>query len=146
MNTPYRFHIVCENDRSGILALAHQLGYTASEQTVADLINLVLKQENHQMVVADSHEQLLGYIHLICNHSNKKAAKVDIAAILITDNHRGKGIGSAFLKEAEKWSKDKDIKTVSIRRNLIRDEALSFFKHHGFAPNPSGEMLIKHLP
>jgi GNAT superfamily N-acetyltransferase len=145
METVYRFRELTEDDRPGILDIARQLGYAASEQTVSDLVDLVLKKENQQMVIADNGKHLLGYIHLIFNDTNESAVCVDIAGILIPDDFRGKGIGTAFIKEAEKWSRGRDVKTMNIRRNLIRNEAIPFFNHHGFKTDLSGEILTKEL-
>jgi len=145
MEKVYRFRTVTDSDRPGILAIARQLGYAASEQTVSDLLDLVLKKENQQMVIADDGKHLLGYIHLSCNYTNESSVRVDIAASLIPDAFRGKGIGSAFIKEAEKWSRGRNIKIMSIRRNLIRNEAIPFFNHHGFKTDLSGEILTKEL-
>jgi len=143
METVFRFRELNEDDRQGILDIARQLGYAASEQTVSDLVDLVLKKENQQMVIADDGKHLLGYIHLIFDDTDETTVRVDIAGILIPDNFRGKGIGTAFLKEAEKLSRGRDVKTMSIRRNLIRNEAIPFFNHHGFKTDLSGEILTK---
>ena len=145
MHAKYQLRVVKEEDRSGILSLAQQLGYSASEQSVNDLVTIVVSEENQQMVLAEEGDRLQGYIHLICNCSDRVNPRVEIAGILIPDKFRGKGLGSAFVKEAEKWSRSKDIKLISIRRSLIRNEALAFFRHHGFSPAPSGDILIKQL-
>ena len=145
MDSNFRFRTVKEQDISGILELALQLGYPASEKTVKDLVTLVIKKDDHQIIIAETEKKLLGYIHLHCIDDESDRQKIEVAGILIPDSDRSKGIGSQFLKETEKWTRGRDIYTISIRTNLIRPEAIPFFKHHGFHHDASQDTYVKQL-
>ena len=145
MDPIYRFRTVKELDIGGILETAQELGYPASEKTVKDLVNLVLERKDHQIIIAESENKLLGYIHLHCIKAAIEQQKIEVSGILIPDSYRSKGIGSRFLKEAEKWTRGRDINTISIRTTLIRPEAIPFFKHHGFHHDASKDSFIKQL-
>jgi len=144
MDENYKIRNVKEDDVPGILEVAVELGYPASEKTVKDLVNLVLKNADHQIILAEDNYNLLGYIHL---HSvdSEDNQKTEVSGILIPDSHRKKGLGSRFLKEAEKWTRGRDAQTISIRTNLIRPEAVPFFKHHGFQHDTVQDAFIKKL-
>jgi N-acetylglutamate synthase-like GNAT family acetyltransferase len=145
MDPNFRFRTIEEQDIAGILKTAIELGYPASEKTVKDLVELVLERNDHQIIIAEAEKKLLGYIHLHCIEIESERQKIEVSGILIPDSQRSKGIGSRFLKEAEKWARSRDIHTISIRTNLIRQEAIPFFKHHGFQHNTSVDAFIKHL-
>jgi GNAT superfamily N-acetyltransferase len=144
MEPTYKIRNVKKDDVPGILEIALELGYPASENTVQDLIDLVLKNTDHNIILAEMDAKLLGYIHL---HSviSESSQKTEVSGILIPDSHRKKGLGSRFLKEAEKWTRGRNLDTISIRTNLIRSEAIPFFKHHGFQHDSLHDAFIKRL-
>ena len=144
METTYKIRNVREGDISGILDIALELGYPASEKTVRDLVDLVLGNTDHQIIIAEMDSKLLGYIHLHTVDS-QDTHKIEVSGILIPDSHRKKGLGSRFLREAEKWSRGRNFNTISIRTNLIRSEAIPFFKHHGFQQDTIQDAYVKYL-
>ncbi len=144
MDENYNIRNVNKNDAAGILEIALELGYPASNKTVNDLVKLVIENNDHQIILAEEDVKLLGYIHL---HSVKTESnqKTEVSGILIPDSHRKKGLGSRFLKEAEKWTRSRDHQVISIRTNLIRPEAIPFFKHHGFRLDVTQDAFVKQL-
>jgi len=145
MDSNIRFRKVDEHDITGILEIALELGYPASEKTVKDLVNLVVEKDDHEIIIAKTERKVLGYIHLHCIEGESEQQKIEVSGILIPDSHRSKGIGGRFLEEAEKWTRGRDIHTISIRTNLIRPKAIPFFKNHGFHHDTSQDTFIKQL-
>jgi N-acetylglutamate synthase-like GNAT family acetyltransferase len=131
-------------DAPGILKIARELGYPASEKTIKDLIKLVTQKNDQQIIIAENDLGLIGYIHVHTLAEND-VVRTEVSGILLPESSRNKGIGSQFLKEAEKWSKNRDIKSICIKTTLIRSEAIAFFKYHGFRLEPAKDIFTKQL-
>jgi len=104
----------------------------------ADTIMKALRDENHQILVAEFNDQVVGvlqqifYLDILNGGYNSH-----INFLLVDEEHRGKGIGSQLLEKAVGNAKKKGI--LEIHVDTIYEEAAKFYKKHGF--KDSGVML-----
>jgi len=97
----------------------------------ADTVMKALRDENHQILVAELDDQVVGVLHQIFYLDILNGGhNSHINFLLIEEEHRGKGIGSQLLDKAIKNAKEKGI--IEIHVDTIYKEAARFYRKHGF--------------
>jgi GNAT superfamily N-acetyltransferase len=56
----------------------------------------------------------------------------EVAGLVVDKDCRGQGVGKELMKAVEGWAKEKDCVIVSLRSNIIRKEAHTFYKNIGY--------------
>ena len=72
-------------------------------------------------------------------------SSIVIAALMIDQNFRSKGVGDALVQQAGKSASSKNVKHLRIRTNLITPGAYGFFEHLGFVNLQSQELFVKEI-
>ncbi|MBQ3149957.1 MAG: GNAT family N-acetyltransferase [Clostridia bacterium] len=65
-----------------------------------------------------------------------------IMDILVTENHRGKGFGTALMNAAKKWAKERDCKFINLDVLINNTGAIKLYEKLGFIPKAQ-EMYCK---
>ncbi|NYZ74512.1 GNAT family N-acetyltransferase [Candidatus Micrarchaeota archaeon] len=55
-----------------------------------------------------------------------------VCEIVVGEHHRGKGIGTMLLKEAEKWARKKRMYSIGLMVHIANEDALSVYRKSGF--------------
>ena len=132
-------------DSKGIKKLAEELGYPSSEEKISEILETVIKHDDHRMIVAEQENDLVGYIHMISSLRVGSDPFVEIAALSVREEYCKKGIGKALIAESQKMATEKGIDYVRIRSNIIRQEAHKFFEQRGFRNLKTQEVFIKKI-
>ena len=66
----------------------------------------------------------------------------EIVSLIVSEKARGKGIGKALIKEAEKWA-TKRVDKIRVRANEIRQYAHAFYINQGFKYAKTQKVFIK---
>jgi len=132
-------------DCTDITNLTNQLGYPSTLEKICEIMDLVLKHNDHQVFIAEKDKIIVGYIHLI--HSMRIGSNpfVEIVAFIIDESSRNQGIGGALIAESEKWTSSMGLEDIRIRSNIIRQEAHHFFRKRGFQNIKTQEVFLKSL-
>jgi len=69
----------------------------------------------------------------------------EIEGLVVEQRHRGFGIGSMLLAEAEKWARSKSCRIVTLRSNVVRKEARPFYEARGYKVVKTQRAFIKNL-
>ena len=136
---------VQKEDSKGVKKLAENLGYPSSEEKVSEILETVIKHNDHRMIVAEKQKELVGYIHMVSSLSVGSDRYVEIAALSVLDTYRKRGIGKALIAESKNMAEEKGIEFVRIRSNIIRQEAHKFFEQHGFRNLKTQEVFVKKI-
>jgi len=141
----FRVRTAEETDCSEITRLSNEMGYPSSFKKVCEILDMVLSHDDHQLFVAANDEKLLGYIHLV--HSLRLSSEpfIEIAAIVVEQSVRHKGIGKALIEKTEKWAKNREFDFIRIRSNIIREDAHQFFYHQGFKKLKTQDVFFKEM-
>jgi len=135
-----------KEDCPDITQLTNELGYPSSEEKVGEILDVVLKHEDHQLFVAEIDKQLVAYIHLVSSIRLGSDPFVEVVAFVVHSNFRNKGLGKSLINETEKWVRAKNVKNIRIRSNIIRQEAHKFFTERGFTNLKTQEVFLKQIP
>ena len=133
------------DDCPKMTVLTRELGYPSNSEKVGEILQLVMGNANHEIFIAESDDNLAGYVHLVQSGSSDSDYILDIAALMVDKNFRSKGIGDALVQQAGKSASSKNVKHLRIRTNLITPLAYGFFEHRGFVNLESQELFVKEI-
>lgn len=107
-------------DAPGIQILNQQLGYDfPAERTTAQL-ETILANKAHCVIVAESDGIIAGYIHLQDYDTLYFPHMKNVLALVVSKDHRRKGIASGLLKAGEQWAKDSGASGIRLDSGIDR--------------------------
>ncbi len=145
MNQQVVIRAANKSDGHELTHLTNQMGYPSSESTVFNILEKVIGQPDQQVFVAQINDTVVGYVHLVVTHNRPAASVAEIAAMVVHESFRGRGVGSALLRQSRNWGEDKGIGSIRIRSRIIRESAYGFFEHHGFGHLKTQQIFIQNL-
>jgi GNAT superfamily N-acetyltransferase len=77
--------------------------------------------------------KVAGWIQIFREQTVMTQARVEVAGLVVDEKYRGRGIGRALMQHAEAWAREHGCATVSLRSNVIRNEAHAFYKGLGYS-------------
>jgi len=134
-----------KSDGPELTRLTNQMGYPSSESTVFNILEKVIGQPNQQVFIAQINDTVVGYIHLVVSQANDSASAAEIAAMVVHESYRGRGVGSALLRQSRNWGEKSGIHNIKIRNRLIRESAYRFFEHLGFRQIKTQQIFVQDL-
>jgi GNAT superfamily N-acetyltransferase len=124
-------------DAADILVLLEQLGYPAEQQLIADQIMLLNHHADHELLVYDQEEKVVGFISI--HYLPQLAMKGDFANIAyfcVDANNRNGGIGAVLLERAEQLVKERHCDRIFVHCNGHRVDAHRFYERNGYVDSP----------
>ena len=120
-------------DAGPIAVLSGQVGYPCSAASVRRrLRNLLGKPEHAIWVAENSRGSVAGWIHVFVYELLESDRQAEIGGLVIDENFRGQGAGTALVERAERWAKSRRLGSVYVRSNIIRNEAHAFYQKQGY--------------
>ncbi len=120
-------------DAAPLTGLCFQLGYSAVREEVSARLKSLLTDEEHVIFVAEyAGAQVAGWLHAYIYKPFHCDFMTEIAGLVVDKDFRGQGAGRQLMLAAEGWAKGKGCTVVSLRSNIIRKEAHSFYKKLGY--------------
>jgi GNAT superfamily N-acetyltransferase len=121
-------------DESRIANLAGQLGYPSAAQEVRARVERILLDPSHQVWVAElPGTGIAGWIHLYLYQVVQSNLRVEVAALVVDEASRGRGVGKALMANAEAWARERGCQAVSLRSNVKRQGAHDFYQALGYS-------------
>src|SRR4051794_7369679 len=91
-------------DIDRVAMLMTQLGYPATALDVARRFERIDGRENQILLVADADAGAIGWIHVAMHPYLECDASAEILGLVVADDQRGHGIGTALVKAGESWA------------------------------------------
>jgi GNAT superfamily N-acetyltransferase len=122
------------DDLAALTELAAQLGYPADQSTIAGRLEAILsgKVDNDVLVATDTVGNVVGFVHVSIRPLLVADRTAEICGLVVTESTRGNGHGKRLMAAAEKWARERDCVEVSLRSNIIREDAHQFYKCIGY--------------
>jgi predicted N-acetyltransferase YhbS len=121
------------SDAEQIAALAGQLGYpTTMRQMVARLKRALPHKESACFVAESNKARVLGWVHVSVTPLLEVERRAEVNGLVVDEAVRSGGVGGRLLAMAEKWARSKKCKGMSVRSNVIRDRAHTFYLRQGY--------------
>lgn len=121
-------------DAKAISALAHDLGYDASEADMVFRLTHLLADPDQFVAVAERPDQTLaGWIAAERRLSLESGEKAEIVGLVVDSAARRTGAGRALVNAARKWAETCELTNLCVRSNAARAEAHHFYPALGFS-------------
>lgn len=122
-----------KSDVSALARLSTQLGYESSVVQTEKRLEKIAQIKEQTLIVAEHPEfGVLGFIHLEQRFLIEREPLLEIAALVVDEEHRSKGIGKILLSYANDFAAQNDLKTVMLRSGIHREAAHAFYERNGF--------------
>ena len=113
--------------------LATQLGYRSTAAEVRRRLGRILKQPGHAVFVAEKSDVgVVGWAHVFVHALVESDTFAEVGGLVVDECERGHGIGNRFMKKIESWARARGAKNVSLRSNVIRKDAHTFYEKLGY--------------
>ena len=120
-------------DAARIAELSGQLGYPTAAKEMAKRLKSVLKDRDAACFVAETKVQgVIGWVHVSTTPLIEAEPRAEVNGLVVDETVRSRGAGWLLLDAAEKWAKKQGCKGMSVRSNVLRERAHSFYLRHGY--------------
>jgi ribosomal protein S18 acetylase RimI-like enzyme len=134
-----------EKDLAQLADLSGELGYPATREQVARRLSLI-GSGGIVLVAADRGSgRVLGWIELQVITHITSDPHLEICGLVVSGEARSRGIGSLLVSAAEETARDKNVRCLRVRSNIIRDRAHGFYTRLGFANVKTSKVFEKAL-
>jgi len=122
------------SDAPSVAELSGQLGYPASEKEMADrLAHLIRHPRLGAVLIAESSEgEVVGWLHVSVTPLLEVPLRAEVNGLIVAEGQRSSGSGAKLLQAAERWAKSKGCASMSVRSNVVRERAHSFYLRNGY--------------
>jgi GNAT superfamily N-acetyltransferase len=121
------------SDIAQLAPLCEQLGYPSSEEDVRARLAGLESAPLHALWVAETSDgKLAGFLNAFVMRTIDTDARVEIAALVVDDAQRSRGVGKLLIEQAESWARENGCKAIGLRSNVIRDRAHKFYERLGY--------------
>lgn len=133
-------------DAPRLTELSAQLGYAVVADDMQARLETVLRSEHDFVVVAETHYgKIVGWLHATVSRTLVDEPASHIAGLVVDQQYRRMGVGRELMRQAESWTLQQGLTCVSLRSNIIRDEAHAFYERLGYKRVKTQHAYRKHL-
>lgn len=130
---PIAVRSMAESDCEAVARLATQLGYpSTTEQVTRRYRAIESAADSHVAVAVDGSGAVIGWIHVFGNRLLESEPDAEIGGLVVDESARGRGVGTALVAAAEAWAREQGYPVVSVRSNVVRQEAHEFYQERGY--------------
>ena len=132
MSAP-RLRTATRADAASIAGLLTQLGYPSDGEATARRLEVLLASADHGVLVAELGRSLVGLCAVRVEPSLvRDGPQGRITALVVGEQHRGRGIGEALVRAAEGWLVERGARRVVVTTALHRAGAHRFYERLGY--------------
>lgn len=131
--------VVCDvreaqsTDLEALVELAAQLGYAADKDKIESRLQSIMSDQNSVLLVAaDDTNHAIGFVHIGVRPLIVADRTAEVCGLVVHSGVRAKGFGKTLLQAAEQWAVKKQCREVTLRSNVLREEAHEFYKRLGY--------------
>jgi ribosomal protein S18 acetylase RimI-like enzyme len=134
------------SDAATVAELSGQLGYPTPAKKMAKRLKSVLKDQDAACFVAETKEQgVVGWVHVSTTPLIEVERRAEVNGLVVDEAVRSHGAGWLLLDAAEKWANKQRCKGMSVRSNVLRERAHSFYLRHGYEHYKTQKAFRKNL-
>jgi GNAT superfamily N-acetyltransferase len=133
-------------DGGAICALAGELGYRLTPEEAGERLGRELRDPERTVLVAEAGgRRLVGWVQVVTFRSILAAPRAELAALVVTRERRGRGIGRLLVEAAVAWARAHGFATLQVRTNVAREAAPKFYEALGFERSKSQHVYTRTL-
>jgi GNAT superfamily N-acetyltransferase len=121
------------NDSPRLAELAGQLGYPSTPAQIRERLRRIQPASQHAVFVAESaNDGVVGWLHVSRQPLLEVEMRAEVNGLVVADGQRSLGAGARLLAFAEDWARKHGCKSMSVRSNVIRERAHTFYERNGY--------------
>jgi GNAT superfamily N-acetyltransferase len=133
-------------DARRIAELSGQLGYPVTAAQAAERLASLLAEPGHLVLTAQAADaDVIGWLHARRCVEIGGQPFVEVLGLVVEEERRGDGVGSALLRAAEAWTGEQGITELRVRARVARDGARRFYEGRGFTLEKQQNVFKKEL-
>jgi GNAT superfamily N-acetyltransferase len=103
----------------------------------------ISRDENHELIVAESNERIIGTLHLIFlpSISYQGGLRAQIESVRVDRGSQNRGVGSEMMKWAIQRAQERGAHIVQLTTHTSREDAHRFYERLGFKGSHLGMKL-----
>lgn len=120
-------------DSARIALLSGQLGYPSTRRQMTARLKRALGEKNGSCFVAETAEHgVIGWVHVSVTPLLEVERRAEVNGLVVDETMRSRGAGASLLDAAEKWARKVGCTGMSVRSNVIRGRAHTFYLRQGY--------------
>jgi GNAT superfamily N-acetyltransferase len=133
-------------DSARIAELCGQLGYPSTREQIDRRLHQVVGHEGNAVMVAETPDgEIAAVLDIFVVWGITSDVYAELAAFVVDERFRSRGIGRQLLAYAEDWAREKGCKEIGLRSNVIRDRAHIFYESLQYRHIKTQKAFRKHL-
>jgi GNAT superfamily N-acetyltransferase len=126
-----------DGDAAALAQLLGELGYPSSEGAIPDRIARMRAEPGQHVLVASAGDRVIGLATLVVRHVIVNDAPfARLAALVVTEDQRGHGVGQALAERAEQIAREAGCNIVEVTSAVWREGAHEFYRQLGYQERP----------
>jgi GNAT superfamily N-acetyltransferase len=120
-------------DAERIAILSGELGYpTTTKQMVLRLRQALRAKDGACFVATTKEDGVIGWVHVSVTPLLEVERRAEVNGLVVDEKARSRGAGALLLEATEEWAKKMKCSGMSVRSNVIRDRAHTFYLRQGY--------------
>jgi len=116
------------DDVHRLAALADQLGYPCTVESMASRLEELRDRRDHAILVAESPGMgVIGWVHVFVRPLLIAERAAEIGGLVVDSDIRSQGVGERLLEAAEAWALEAGHARLRVRSNVTRKRAHRFY-------------------
>jgi len=133
-------------DAPAIAGLCGQLGYPSLPEQVSARLGRILPEGGHAVFVAEAEDgRVCGFAHVFGYHVVESDPRAEVSGLVVDQAHRGQGVGKRLMQHVEDWARQQGYAVVSLRSNVVREQAHTFYQGLGYHCHKTQKSFRKEL-
>jgi GNAT superfamily N-acetyltransferase len=120
------------SDAACLAALSGELGYPVTTAEMGSRLSRLKPAADNAVFVAETRGEVIGWVHVSVTYLLEVALRAEVNGLVVSEKQRSNGAGARLLEAAEKWARGKRCVNMSVRSNVVRERAHTFYERHGY--------------
>jgi GNAT superfamily N-acetyltransferase len=127
-----------------VSVLCAQLGYPIEQELLRERLPALAAHPDHRLLVAVE-GRAVGWGHGLVETTLITGSRLVVAALVVDETCRSRGVGAHLLSEIEAWGKARGCLLAHVSSRLTRERAHAFYLRQGYAREKTSEIFRKLL-
>ena len=136
---------VNSDDSRQVMILCKQLGYEISLSTVKRNIEILNKENDNKVFVAEYEHAVIGWIGVAYVLTIQSIPFCEVRGLVVDEQFRKNNVGKLLIEKAARWCKEKGCSILRVRCNIKRQPIHSFYTHLGFSEKKEQKIFEIHV-
>ncbi len=134
------------SDAVRVAELAGELGYPSSAEQIAARKAVLDREARHGIFVAESAGgDVVGWIIVSEMCSLELDPHAEVKGLVVAEGARSRGVGRVLMAAGEAWARERGLREVVLRSNVVRKRAHAFYEAIGYEEQKRQVKLRKRL-